>query len=257
MASPPAAAPVAAGGGSSVVKIVLIIFGVLALLGALSAAGLLYLGYKAKQKIEQVAKEEGFDLDSSRRAPARPAGDGCRHLSAADASAIVGVKIVRAESKPPEGCNYFADPDEAAKLAQSRAQEGMNEIESGKPDKEGFDQALKTMEKVMGGITGTAGGEAAQGRLFGFDIKGDGKNSWAGFQLSSKVVGGISGESEMRKEGVKLFEPVEGLGDKAMFLPMGIGLCVLKGDAFISFTFTGAVSREQRLEIAHKVIASL
>jgi len=216
----PVAAPTA--GANSAVKIIAIVVGVLLLLGALGTAGLLYVGYKAKERITAAAKEQGFDLDSSRRGPSRVAlADGCQHLSASEASAILGVKIIRTESRAPEGCTYFGDPAETASRLETQANEGRKEIESGKADEGGAQDAVKAMEKIMEGISG---GAAANGQLFSFEIKSDGRNSWAAFQLSSKIMGGLGGEAEMRKQGVTLFESVNDLGDKAMFAPMGAGL---------------------------------
>lgn len=121
MGGPSAAtpAPAPASGGGSAAKIILIVVGALAFLGMLGVAGLVFLGYKAKEKIEQVAKEEGIDLGEAARSKpsAKEIEDACALLSVDDVGAVLDVKIARAENAP-NGCQYFpeGEPDRTGPL---------------------------------------------------------------------------------------------------------------------------------------------
>ena len=59
-----AAAPTPVRKGSGV-KIVLIVLGVFMLFGAMGVGGVVYIGYRAKQKIAQMEKDYGVDSNAS------------------------------------------------------------------------------------------------------------------------------------------------------------------------------------------------
>ncbi|HEY6444023.1 MAG TPA: zinc ribbon domain-containing protein [Candidatus Acidoferrales bacterium] len=139
----PAAAPVSLAAAAapavrkgSGLKIVLIVLGVLMLFGAMGVGGLVYVGYRAKQKIAQMEKDYGVDGNSSggtsssgapssgtsssgapssgtsssgasssdtsaasmRTFPASK-GSGCRLLEGQEAARILGVAVDRAETE--------------------------------------------------------------------------------------------------------------------------------------------------------------
>src|SRR6266536_1445914 len=62
-APPPPAMPVAKSGGSGM-KILLAVLGVFLLLGCISVGGVLYGGYRAKQKLKSMASEYGLTGDA-------------------------------------------------------------------------------------------------------------------------------------------------------------------------------------------------
>ena len=111
----PAAASASVRKGSGV-KIVLIVLGVFMLFGAMGVAGVVYIGYRAKQKIAQMEKDYSANSNASgdtsssgssssgtssanvRTFPASK-GSGCRLLEGAEAAGILGVAVERAETE--------------------------------------------------------------------------------------------------------------------------------------------------------------
>jgi hypothetical protein len=86
----------AAKAGGGVGKILLFVGGGFLLLAAVGVAGVIYVGYRAKQKFEQVKSEylPARDSESSRLVSAMkpPAGDACPILSWQDASEVLGIE---------------------------------------------------------------------------------------------------------------------------------------------------------------------
>ncbi|MCW5978820.1 MAG: hypothetical protein KIT09_12120 [Bryobacteraceae bacterium] len=248
------AAPATAGSKSSpVLKVVLIVLCVFGVVAALGVAGLVYAGYKAKEKITQVAREAGIDLSQDRPAPAREqVADGCFHLPSAEAGAVLGVRVVRTEPRAPEGCIYFGDPAETAERSVSAAREGYRELQ----ETPAAQDAQRALEKITHGFVGSAGSE---GLVFAFTIdRNDAGSKWAGFKIASKMMGGMSGGAETEKQGVKLFESVPGLGKEAIFTPLGATLHVIQDGAYLEMDFRGApADRDKKLALARKVLSTL
>ena len=95
----------AAAGTSSGVKILMIVLGGLMLLGALGIGGIVYVGYRAKQKLTEIKQDYGIENAGSRastrmRTFAPSAGSGCRLLQGQEAAGILGVAVDRVESEP-------------------------------------------------------------------------------------------------------------------------------------------------------------
>ena len=51
--------------------------------------------------------------------------------------------------------------------------------------------------------------------------------------------------------------PIEGLGDKAYVLPAGVGVMVLKGDAFFGMTFFAWPGHDKAVALARQVAEHL
>ncbi len=250
-AAPPAAAP--RKGSNTVLKVVLAVFGVLVLLGILAGAGLYWAASKVKNKVQEVAEMSGVDLEKlasqGSGSSSSEGGDGCWLLPREEAERLAGLTIVRAAPNPEADsskltCQYFADPDELRKVAQTQAGEAMNEMKrSDGPGQEAGTQQLEKFTKGL--IASAAAGETGNGLLFELSVsKSGGKSDWAGVSMASKAMG--------------MMQPVSGLGDQAMMAPMATVLFVLKGDSFLELTMPGLPGgREKGIEIARAIIGRL
>ena len=169
--SQPAAAPPVR--TSSGVKIVLIVLGVFMLLGAMGVGGIVYVGYRAKQKIAQMEKDYGVESNTSNGASSNGAsssgtsfsdtsaasmrtfppskGSGCRLLEGQEAAKILGVAVERAETETSDSegdlCKYWVSAAERRRLigeemASSIAGLGKADTKSGQQDE---------VEKLLGG----------------------------------------------------------------------------------------------------------
>src|SRR5271169_1862673 len=119
VASPPG--PPAASGSGSATKVIIIVVAVFLGLGALAAASLVYVGYRAKQKLAELTREYSVSPPPGVRVQMRPAaGSGCRLLSGEEAAQILGVSIERVESGPWEAggteCKYWVSIAERQRL---------------------------------------------------------------------------------------------------------------------------------------------
>src|SRR6202011_756824 len=77
--------------------------------------------------------------------------------------------------------------------------------------------------------------------------------AWTKFdqlQAGAKVVSGVSG-SQIG------MTPIEGLGDTAYVLPAGMGVMVLKGDAFFGMTFFAWPGQDKAIALAKRVAEHL
>ncbi len=97
-----AAAPAAATGSSSLVKILVGILAFFVVIGVLGVATCAYLGYKAKQKIEQAKAEYGVGENAG---PAATARDVCSLITKEEVSQITGAAVTNAEGSTSK-CTY-------------------------------------------------------------------------------------------------------------------------------------------------------
>lgn len=271
MNTPVARAP----GGGSAAKIILIVVGAVVLMGAIGVAGLVYVGYRAKQKIAELKNEYGIDGASSSGAAAsggtagRAAnfppskGAGCQYLQGQEAARILGIAVERVEFNPSGAdgaaeCKYWVTAAERRKLLGSEIASGF-----GKLGKENEKDQTAAFENLLGGALGAV-----------IEANGENKSDEAAFVLSVSRTGGrvtweklafIKSESkDIPVEGnlVNLLgqavAPVEGIGDKAALLPAGHSMIVLKGDAFFALGFKQFVpGREKTTELAKIVVGRL
>jgi hypothetical protein len=258
--SQPVAAPPAAH-KSSGAKILFIVLGVLLLFGAVGVGGVVYVGYRAKQKIAELKKDYGMDGDTSSRTSSAgmrtfppSKGNGCSLLEGQEAATILGVAVERAESETStdEGalCKYWVSATERRRLigqeiASSVSGMGKADSKSGQQD----------MEKLIGGAAGAlieANGENKDSD-FAFSLqvwRKNGKDQWEkmeSLQTRTKDAAGAD------FAGVAL-QPVDGLGDRATVLAAGHSIMVLKGDTFFLLGFQQFVpGRDKTVALARMV----
>ena len=276
-----APAPAAKAGGGSALKIILIVVGGLFLVGVLAAGSLLYFGYRAKQKITQLANEYGLDAGSGAKSGSNaavfrvpstpPAGSGCPLLPWQEASQSLAVAFERVESKRnadgTETCDFFVGSEERQRLAKAQMAAGFRRTQN--PDEK---QAAKGVESVAEGWISLAQNSGVLERAIGSGFHDSGaKNPGKGanpdpfLHLELRRVGGQSGWSalETGQAGVKSalggvgMQPLEGVGDKAYILPGGLGIFVLKGDAFFALTFTHLPGADKASAVTRQVVAHL
>jgi hypothetical protein len=80
-------------------------------------------------------------------------------------------------------------------------------------------------------------------------VRKQGALAWTKFdqlQAGTKVVSAFSG-SQIG------MTPIDGLGDKAYVLPAGVGVMVLKGDAFFGVTFFAWPGQDKAVALAKRV----
>ena len=224
--TPPLAA--AAGGGSAL-KIVLIVVGVLFAMGAVSVGGMYYAAHRYLKVAEEATGIKAGDVARTiREAAKRGAGggraevlDGCRLLSNAEASAILGIEVVRSDGKPDadqsgEHCSFFVKLGSVAEHEKSPIREGDKTLQDRLDD-------VKLHSRIM--IEGDPHGQAP---YFTYTVeREEGKTACAALGVANR----LSGVEAIGGGGEK--EPL-GLGDQAV---MGIGeslMCVAKGDSSIT-----------------------
>src|ERR1700730_4933878 len=135
--SPQRSAPVPAKpAGGSAAKVLLFVAGGILLLGAVGVAGVVYVGYRAKQKITQLKSEYLPARDSESSRPTAdmkpPAGDGCPILSWQDASEVLGIEWQRVSYSPgPDNggaCDFTTTPAERQRFGERQFAAGLGGI---------------------------------------------------------------------------------------------------------------------------------
>lgn len=259
--SQPAAAPPAAH-NSSGVKILLIVLGVLFLFGAVGVGGIVYVGYRAKQKIAEMKKDYGLDGDTSSRTSSAGTrtfppskGSGCSLLEGQEAAAILGAAVERAESETntDEGalCKYWMSATERRRLIGEEISSSVSGM--GKGDTK---SAQQDVEKLIGGAAGAlieANGDNKDSDFaFSLEVwRKGGKEQWEkteSLQTRTKDAAGAD------FAGVAL-QPVEGVGDRATVLAAGHSIMVLKGDSFFLLGFQQFVPGRDKTVALARVVA--
>lgn len=244
----------ASGGGGSVVKIVLIAFGVLFVLGAVSLGGMYYAAHRYLKVAEEVTGVKVGDVTRAMRDAAKRGGshqgraetrDGCLLLSKAEASAILGIEVERSDGKPNadesgEHCSFFVKPGSIAQHEKSPIREGDKTLQ------DRLDE-VKLHSRIA--IEGDPHGQAP---YFTYTVeREDGKTACAAVGIANRLsgVGTIDGTGEK--------EPL-GVGDKAV---MGIGeglMCVAKGNSSITLDLNQiAGARAIGIAVAQKILPRL
>src|SRR5579872_4902338 len=144
---------------SSGAKVLFIVLGLLLLFGAIGVGGIVFVGYRAKQKITELKKDYGLDGNnsgstSSVKVRAFPPlkGSGCSLLEGQEAAAILGVAVERAESEASSSgtlCKYWVTASERRRLMSEEIASGLTRM--GNPDTQSGEQNL---EKLIGGAAG-------------------------------------------------------------------------------------------------------
>ena len=228
-APPPAApvlqaAPVAAKSGSGL-KVLMVIFGVIAVLGVVTVAGAIYVTHRVKQAVVNTARAHGVDLDrvaadiksdaDSSAAPVhlRPA---CEYLSKSEVAGLIGEPIDRAVAAE-EGCEYFGPPGLAAKLGREGMSTGMKQMQGEKVPNA---QLAEGLNNLINGIGAQSGEERP---LLIMVVDPDGKGQMTALDIAGGLFGQIPGAKP---------EEISGLGDRAVRFA-NLGLNVTKGRTIV------------------------
>ena len=266
----PAGAPATStsAGTSSATKVILIVVGVVIFLGAIGVGGLVYVGYRAKQKLAELQREyasgESSDGSSSGAAGTRvfsaSKGNGCQLLEGREAAGILGIAVDRVESEKDasdgsEWCRYWINGEERKRLERAEIAAGINAV--GKGDEK---SATAGAEKLIGGALGAlidANGENNDAE-YAFSIqiwRSGGKAQWEKLETAKSDVKAIAGVDFGSLTGT---QQVEGVGDRSMVLPAGHSIMVLKGDSFFLLGFQQFVpGREKTTALARAVAGRL
>ena len=260
----PAAAPVAqaASGGGSVLKVVLIAGGVLFLAGVVSLAGMYYMAHRYVTMAEDLTGIKAGDVVHSIREaakhPSRGAQaekrDGCLLLSKDEASAILGIEVIKVDGRPDEQqsgehCSFFVKPG-SAEDNTSRVKQSIDAIH-GEPGSNGgsappnVTDVAKNMARSA--LEAERNGEAP---YFGYTVEREnGKIACSALGVANRLSGvDLTGKAEA---------PLA-IGDQAT---MGIGeslMCVAKGDASVTFDFTQVTgARTKGIALAQAILPRL
>jgi len=226
-ASPAPAKP----GSSSLLKFVLIAFAVIALLGMISVAGVIYAGYRLKNKVEQSAKDHGINLHDLASSPNNTGRhlDPCALLTKEEAEQVLKTPIVRAD-RAGEVCSYYTKPL-SAEERQANVQKAFEELQKKAPAADSR-PAESTSEQVresgIGDLARQIAGAANDGSapLFTVTYTENGKQQIAAMKIAIGAVGGkLASES---------LEELRGIGDEAILGPMDSMLVIEKNGAGVS-----------------------
>ena len=247
-------------------KIVLIVLGVFMLFGAMGVGGVVYIGYRAKQKIAQMEKDYGVDSNASsdtssasmRTFPASK-GSGCGLLEGQEAARILGVAVERAETETNDSegelCKYWVSAPErrrliGAEMASSVAGLGKTDTKSGQQEE---------VEKLLGGAAGAlieANGENKDSDYaFSLQVwRKNGKEQWAKIETLQTKTSDAAGVAGADAADVAM-QPVDGVGDRATVVAAGHSIMVLKGDAFFLLGFQQFVPGRDKTVAHARVVA--
>jgi len=213
----------------------------LLVLGAIGVGGLIYAGYKVKNRVERAAREYGVD-PSSPRGPSARRVDVCSLITRDEAAEIMGVPLDRVEPVGSSECRYYGKA-----LSEEERQKQIDDLQDKLKDAKGQDpdmRAVEDMTKNM--VAGMAGGAGRS-----FSVKVDWEGGHAAVKAMKLTMGVISGDT-------KLTESLKGVGDEAVLGPMASMLVFAKGDTAVDIDLRMLPNGKERgVEIAKKVASRL
>ena len=239
-APPAGAAPAAAASGGSALKIILIVVGALFVMGAIGVGSVIYIGYKAKQKITELARENGIPVGSdlsAAEAPrvitSRPSGGGCTVLSGEDAQKILNVAIERVETTSGAGqdpvCRYWISLAERRRQGAGQIASGI----SGLSKSDGKDPDLNEAAKIVAGaLTAVTTTQTSGPDDFSMEVevqRTGGKEAFEKLHKAQEQVNSVTSGFGLQN--------VEGVGDQAFLSTAGQVVMVLKGDSVLTLSF--------------------
>jgi hypothetical protein len=260
-----APAPAQAGGSSSAAKVIFILLGIVVFLGVAVVGSLVYVGYRAKQKIAQLKTEYGIETQgadsaaSSERVFPPSKGSGCKMLEGQEAAKILGVAVDRAETEPnaPDGsvsCRYWVTAAERQRLIAQELASGLNNM--GDPNTKSGQSDIETLLGGGAGVLNEVNG-ANKNDDYAFSLQvwpKNGQQQWAKIEAAQAQAKNALGPGAA---GVAM-QSVEGIGDRAIELPAGHSIMVLKGDAFFLLGFQQFVpGQEKTAALARIVVARI
>ncbi len=255
-------APAEAGGAGSGAKIILILLGIVLFFGIAVVGGVVYVGYRAKQKIAQLKTEYGIEnqtgssAGSSERIFPPSKGNGCKMLEGQEAAKILGVAVDRAETEPAAAdgsvsCRYWVSAAERRRLMGQEVASGLNNM--GDPNTKSGQSNIETLLGGAAGALDEANGANKSGD-YAFSLQvwqKNGKQEWAKFETAQAQAKNALGAGPA---GVAM-QSVEGIGDRAIELPAGDSIMVLKGDSFLLLEFQQFVPGEEKTAALARVAA--
>lgn len=246
-------------GKSSGAKILLIILAGLFVIGTLGVGTVVYIGYRAKQKIAELKQEYGVDSDgenstsSNARTFPPSQGSGCKMLEGQEAAQVLGVAVARAEFElnGPDGsslCRYWVNAAERQHLERQELAASMAQM--GKADPKGNQPNI---ENMIGGAAGMLNevNSANKDSDYAFSLQvwqHNGKAQWEKMESAQTRTNNMTG-------GYVAVQTVDGIGDHAMELPAGHSIMVLKGDTFFLLGFQQFVPGRQKSATLARIVA--
>jgi hypothetical protein len=253
---PSTAMPTKSAGGSAT-KVLMFVAGSILLLGALGITGAVYVAYRAKQKMTQFKSEylPTRDSESSRPVAAMkpPAGDGCPILSWQEASEVLGIEWERVSYSPgPDNggaCDFTTTPAERQRFGERQLAAGW----SGMSDAKNKQDEQREVQRMFAGLVNTlanaqvpAGDKDANDGIHIQFVRKQGARAWTKFDQ-------LQGGAKVMSGGQIGMTSIDGLGDKAYVLPAGVGVMVLKGDAFLGVTFFAWPGQDKAVALAKRI----
>lgn len=257
-AQSPAATPTP--GKSSGAKILLIVLASFFLVGAMGVGAVVYVGYRAKQKITELKQEYGMDnagangstLSTGKFPPSL--GSGCKMLEGQEAAQVLGVAVARAEFVPsgPNGssvCKYWVSAAERKRLEREQLAASLTGMGNA-PDTKG---GQNNLENMIGGAAGVLNevNSANKDTDYAFSLEvwqKDGKEQWQKLESAQTRTNDMTG-------GYVAMQTVDGIGDHAIELPAGHSIMVLKGDTFFLLGFQQFVPGRDRTAALARIVA--
>ena len=220
-------------------KKVLIIAAVLVVvMGIMGTAGLLYVGYRVKNRIEREAA--ALRPDGSRRSPTSVAAavqapttrhaSACSLFSKEEASQILGVAVERTQAKEGNGestCQYFVKPRSQQERTASVADAFMAIAKGGatpEPEVKANEAYKVSRQTGMDDLVKGIGGLAAPAGAPYLAVRVSWENARQGMSTLKMTIAGNSA-------GVQTTENLQGIGDEAFMGPMDTLLVFVKGEA--------------------------
>lgn len=251
------------GGTSSAAKVVFVLLGVVLFLGIAVVGSIIYVGYRAKQKIAQLKTEYGVESQtagtagSSERIFPPSKGSGCKMLEGQEAAKVLGVTVDRAETEPnpPDGtvlCRYWVTAAERQRLEMQELASGLTNL--GDPNTKSGQSDIETVIGGAAGALNEANGDNKNGD-YAFSLQvwqKNGTQQWAKMEAAQAQAKNALGPGAA---GVAM-QSVEGIGDRAIELPAGHSIMVLKGDAFFLLGFQQFVPGQEKTAALARIVAA-
>lgn len=254
-----ATAPPSAG-KSSGAKLLLIALGGLFVVGAMGVGTLVYVGYRAKQKITELKQDYGIEnggttgaTSSTRKFPPSQ-GSGCKMLEGQEAAQVLGVAVARADFEPngPDGtqlCRYWVSAAERQRLERQEMMSSLARMDKAPDTKSG--QA--NIENMIGGAAGVLNevNSANKDSDYAFSLQvwqKNGKEQWQKMELAQTRANNMTG-------GYAAMRTIDGIGDHGIELPAGHSIMVLKGDTFFLIGFQQFVPGGDKTAALARIVA--
>jgi hypothetical protein len=242
-------------------KVLLIGGGLVLVAGVMATAGLVYVAYRVKGKVERAAQEltagAGASHASSSRAeaPVRRI-DPCTLLTREEASEILGVAVERTEPKdgPSESsCRYFAKPRSQQERATSVAaaftsmtNNADRPLPRGKENDPSEVVRRTGMGDLMKGIGGLVNPDAP---CLGVSVNWE--EGRAAFSVLKLTIAANS-------PGISTTEDLAGIGDQALMGPVDIFLAFVKGRTGVQIDLSQVPQgRDKGVAMARKIASRL